>query len=436
MWALTSYINADPEARAWLNGKPDPWGMVVNPAYQGIKLPVESWPLLDTTTNGPDYTQSGNPFCVGALGNGNAKVPDRPLIDNPQQTLQYVAYDMKYAIAASMTACNNNPLTPEYTQLGPELLGDRFLIGLVSLPDAEEFDLDTAALQTYASPETETANGSQFAGGRSFVSPTAASLQAAAALMQPDPSVGSWVFPYTDFPANAKAKGAYPGTMLLSADVPTRGLPTRDAGNYGTYLSFAAATGQVQGFGVGQLPAGYVPIKSLSDEVNYTKAAAADVAAQNGQVPPLIPQPPPPSTTTTTTTRPPSTTTTTVVPSTTTTTVVPSTTTTTLPSTTTTTVVPSTTTTTLPSTTTTTVVPSTTTTTVVPTTTTVVTTTTVPQQSTTTTTVPPNLPPVEAAIGLEDAGAGGLALPLALLVAVLGGVWSAVVVLRRRRPRT
>ena len=73
MWALTSYINADPEARAWLNGKPDPWGMVVNPAYEGIKLPVESWPLLDTTTNGPDYTQSGNPFCVGALGNGKAK---------------------------------------------------------------------------------------------------------------------------------------------------------------------------------------------------------------------------------------------------------------------------------------------------------------------------------------------------------------------------
>ena len=48
MWALTSYINADPEARAWLNGKPDPWGMVVNPKYKGIKLPVTQWPLLDT----------------------------------------------------------------------------------------------------------------------------------------------------------------------------------------------------------------------------------------------------------------------------------------------------------------------------------------------------------------------------------------------------
>ena len=96
MWALTSYINADPEARAWLNGKPDPWGMVVNPAYKGISLPVESWPLLDTTTNGPDYAESSNPFCVGALGNGKSKAPDRPMIDNPQQTLEYVAYNMHY----------------------------------------------------------------------------------------------------------------------------------------------------------------------------------------------------------------------------------------------------------------------------------------------------------------------------------------------------
>ncbi|MFZ2056691.1 MAG: hypothetical protein WAV54_04720 [Acidimicrobiales bacterium] len=452
MWALTSYINVDPEARAWLNGKPDPWGMVVNPAYKGIKLPVESWPLLDTTTNGPDYTQSANPFCVGALGNGKAKVPDRPMIDNPQESLAYVAYNMHYAIAASLTTCNNNPLTPEYTDLGPELLGDRFLIGLVSLPDAEEFDLDTAALQTYASPERETDNGPQFAAGRSFASPTASSLQAAAALMQSNPSVGSWVFPYTDFPGNVKAEGAYPGTMLLSADVPTKGLPESDAGDYGKYLSFAATTGQAQGFGVGQLPAGYVPIEGLSDEVDYTKVAAADVAAQNGQVPPLVPLPPPPSTTTTTTTAPPTTTTTTAP---TTTTTVPPTTTTTVPPTTTTTVPPTTTTTTAPTTTTTTAPTTTTTTTTTPPTTTTTappttTTTTAPTTTTTTTTTPPSTtttaPPstttttpsaaaVGATLGLE-AGVGGLALPLALLVAVLGGVWSGVVVLRRRRART
>ena len=47
-WALTSYINSNPAARAWLNGQPDPWGMTVNCEYKGIKLPVSSWPLLST----------------------------------------------------------------------------------------------------------------------------------------------------------------------------------------------------------------------------------------------------------------------------------------------------------------------------------------------------------------------------------------------------
>ena len=42
IYALTSYINADPEARAWLNGSPDPWGMIVNPNYKGITLPTSS----------------------------------------------------------------------------------------------------------------------------------------------------------------------------------------------------------------------------------------------------------------------------------------------------------------------------------------------------------------------------------------------------------
>ena len=48
--AITAYINADPDARAWLDGTPDPWGMVVNPNYQGDKLvlPTYSWPLMDT----------------------------------------------------------------------------------------------------------------------------------------------------------------------------------------------------------------------------------------------------------------------------------------------------------------------------------------------------------------------------------------------------
>jgi hypothetical protein len=300
IWSLTAYITADPEARAWLDGQPDPWGMTVNPAYKGIQLPVESWPLLDTSTNGPDYSESLNPFCVGALGTGKAKEPDRPLIDSPQDTLAKIAYNLEYSIAASQIICNNDPVTPSYVPLGPEVLGQRFLIGLVSLPVAAQLDLDTAALQTYASPEAEVTDASAFASGRVFVPPDDASLQAAAGLLKPDTSVGSWTMPYNDFPGNSAAKGAYPGTMLMSADVPTRGLPASDAAHYGQYLAFAATTGQTPGVGVGQVPPGYLPMTAangLAAQVAYTTAAAADVAAQNGQVPSLAGGPGTPSTT-------------------------------------------------------------------------------------------------------------------------------------------
>jgi hypothetical protein len=292
IWSLTSYINDDPEARAWLNGQPDPWGMTVNPAYKGIQLPVESWPTLDTSTNGPDYTISGNPFCVGALGTGKAKEPDRPLLDNPQDTLANVAYNLEYSIAASLITCNNDTVTPSYLELGPEVLGSRFLIGLVSLPEAEQLDLDTAALQTYASPELETSDLKNFSSGRVFVSPSASSLQAGADLLQPDTAAGSWVIPYGDFPGNSSAQKAYPGTMLMSADIPTSGLPASDAAKYGQYLSFAATTGQTAGSATGQIPQGYLPMTAgnhLAPEVAYTQAAATDVSAQNGQVPPLPP---------------------------------------------------------------------------------------------------------------------------------------------------
>ena len=307
VWSLTSYISADPEARAWLDGRPDPWGMVVNPAYKGVQLPAESWPLLDTSTAGPDYSVTSNPFCYATLGAGSAREPDRPLIDNPQDTLARVAYNLEYAIAASLITCNNDLVTPTYLQLGAEDIGFRFLIGVVSLPQAREFDLYTASLQTQG-PEVQTMDQAKFVAGRVFVAPDDNSLKSAASLLQPDPVSGSWAFPYGDFPGNPIAKNAYPGTTLISADVPTQGLSAQDAADYGKYLSFAVTDGQTPGSDVGQLPLGYLPMTTangLGSEVAYTTDAAAAVAAQGGYVPSVTspsppPQPhaPPPATTT------------------------------------------------------------------------------------------------------------------------------------------
>ncbi|NHA00352.1 hypothetical protein G5V59_10165 [Nocardioides sp. W3-2-3] len=45
---ITAYIAQDADAMDFIAGKPDPWGMKINPSYQGLESPRDEWPLLDT----------------------------------------------------------------------------------------------------------------------------------------------------------------------------------------------------------------------------------------------------------------------------------------------------------------------------------------------------------------------------------------------------
>ncbi len=274
MHALTTYINDDPTARAWLNGTPDQWGMVVNPAYKGIALPVDQWPLLSTFEPTAWYKTDANDCLF------NNPVPIQPLIAAPLATLAGISEDVQYDLPNSTTNCSQpDPSTSAGEKLvaGPQQsVGLRFDIGVTTLADAARYQLQTAALQTTKG---------------TFVGPDNASLEAIGALLQPDSSTGTWPIPYTQFEQTAGA-AAYPGTMVVYAAVPTRGLPTEDAQDFGTLLRFAATTGQTPGTGVGELPPGYLPMTAangLGALAAYTVAAAADVAAQNGQVPGVVP---------------------------------------------------------------------------------------------------------------------------------------------------
>jgi hypothetical protein len=309
MEALTTYINDNPEARAWLNGKPDPWGMVVNPAYKGIKLPIDQWPLLSTFEPKAWYASDNND-CLH-----NSPVPYLPLVAAPMPTLEDVSYAMQFAIANSTTVCSQidgTSVGEKLVALGTQTVGYRFMIGITPLGDDQRYQLRAAALQT-------TAN--------TFVTPSDASLQAATALLKPDKGTGTWPIPYTELSATSAGASAYPGTMVVYAAVPTSGLPSANAKDYASLLQFAATTGQQAGLGVGQLPPGYLPLtkaNGLSGLADYTLAAAADVAAQNGELPSMTAphgtggtKPPPTTIPVTTTTTPgsPSTTTTTTAPS-------------------------------------------------------------------------------------------------------------------------
>ena len=273
MTALTSYINADPAARAWLNGSPDQSGMVVNPAYKGIVLPVSHWPLLSTFEPKAFYGSDNNDCLY------HDPVPFLPLVSAPLATLEDVSLAMQFSIANSTTVCSQidgTTLGEKLVALGRQTVGHRFLIGVTPLGDAGRYLLNNASLET--SPGT-------------FVPPTSASLQAAGALLAPNQTTGTWDLPYASIHSSSADASAYPGTMVVYAAVPTSGLATATAANLATYLRYVSTTGQTQGLAVGQLPPGYLPLTTangLGALAAYTQSATSDIQAQNGQVPPLV----------------------------------------------------------------------------------------------------------------------------------------------------
>lgn len=287
--ALTSYLNADPEARAWLDGAPDPWGMKVNAAYQGIKLPVAQWPLLDSyripDTGGTNLCLDTNP------------VPYLPLIAAPTSRLATISFDLQYAISPSQLVCtlvNQDAQGAKLTALGRQVPGHRFLLGLTSLADSARFAINTAALQT-AVAATATKKFAN-ADGRFFVPPTDASLTATASLLRRDDQSATWPIPYRNIVGQSGSATAYPGAMVVYAAIPTKGLSKTDAASYADVLRFLAGPGQTAGSAQGQLPPGYLPLTAtngLGALAAATITAAAAVQAQRGALPGVTASPSP-----------------------------------------------------------------------------------------------------------------------------------------------
>ncbi len=289
--ALTAYLNADPEARAFLDGKPDPWGMVVNPQYRGIALPGQFWPLQDTFV-GHGMDLEG---CLLNEANEYVPVPLLPLVAAPQASLQVIAQSMEYGLAKPAILCSpridqggvrrGGTLKPR-GRLQP---GSRFMLGLTTYGDTERYGLTAAALQ--ATSTVDPSAKFTDSAGRTFVGPSPDSLKNAARLATADEATHTWPIPYETMRTQAGV-GAYPGTMIVYAAVPTSGLPTQLAGQLATVLKFAAITGQAPGRSDGQLPAGFLPMtpqNGLGALADYAKRSADAVLAQRGDVPAIKP---------------------------------------------------------------------------------------------------------------------------------------------------
>ncbi len=251
---LWTWIDSDKDARAWLNGKADPWGMRVNPAYEKAVLPFENFPKSD-------------PHC--------AAYPDDERLD--LCTLERRPYAADFHEAAR-SAARGDALTretwdpvsspPAWKKSEPQFAGTRAVLAITDTATAERFGLQTARLRN--------ASGA-------FVAPTSTSLAAALSVMRPN-AASTVLEPNV---TTTKAS-AYPLTVVTYAATAPAALTVAEGKDYANFLRYAAGKGQKPGVAPGELPAGYLPLTSALSA--QTQAVASQIAAEAGK-PVSVPAP-------------------------------------------------------------------------------------------------------------------------------------------------
>ncbi len=253
---LTEYIAHDAKASAFVAGKPDQWGMVVNPSYRGTTLPVAEWPLKDTFVPASELEcQKQNPAVYLSQ------------VAAPVSYLRTIAEAVLDAWPNVQTRCDRpTPSDPfKLGRIDRQGIGSRFMLGVTSLGDAARFGLRTAALQSSASH---------------FVGPDDASLLAAVAHAEPTAAGQPFRLEQSVL---AKDRAAYPGTMIVYTAAHTSGLAKADATKVAQFMRVSSTEGQDRGPGNGQLPEGFLPLRDGGATKPLYEAArrvATAVAAQ------------------------------------------------------------------------------------------------------------------------------------------------------------
>jgi len=223
--ALTRWIWHDPQARAFLKGTPDPWGMKVNTNYKNVAMPFASYPLLDELLS--------NTF-------------------QPIQGMDALARQLSIAQfpGALVTTENGVNIVTKPPRQNP---GAREVIGIIDAADAARFLLSTASLQNT---------------GGAFVRPTTASLTAG--VTHADVNADG-VTRSVDLAS--KDKQIYPLTVLISAALSTQADKT-SRHEMADFLDYVDGPGQVPGEEVGRLPGGHAPLTpALREQVRTARTA-------------------------------------------------------------------------------------------------------------------------------------------------------------------
>ncbi|MFG3296373.1 hypothetical protein ACGF3G_47285 [Streptomyces sp. NPDC048179] len=222
------YILANSDAREFIEGKKDPWGMKVNPAYEDgvISDSLDFFPKTDLT-----------PTQVGCLS-GNVTRTAQDVVPYVNDMHDGALKVRRGSIGTAYTCASGDPL-PRLSAEPRPIPTDQRQYGIVDNASAVRYQLGAAALPN--------ADGD-------YVTPTNASLLKAVAEM-PDSDVAGVK---ASDPAKMK-DGAYPLTAVVyAASSLDQAEDARQ--DYAKVMRYAAGAGQTQGTENGELPYGYAPL--------------------------------------------------------------------------------------------------------------------------------------------------------------------------------
>ncbi|GAA3794102.1 hypothetical protein GCM10022403_029950 [Streptomyces coacervatus] len=255
--AVWQWILADKEARQFLSGVSDDWGMRVNP-YYSTNADLNPIGAAFDPTRTDDFPKS-DPWCTIPPGTGATQkqcmIDFHPYVED----MHSGALHTRRADTLWKSTWDALASPPAFKSPGPQTVGSRFVITVTDAASAARYGLQTARLRNAA--------------GR-FVAPTTAALTAAAGSAS-----GKGVAEIT--PAAAKARAAYPLAQLVYAVVRPAGLDAAARKDYAALLRYAGGSGQISGADPGRLPVGYAPLPRKLRE-RTTRAAEALLRFKGG----------------------------------------------------------------------------------------------------------------------------------------------------------
>jgi hypothetical protein len=245
---IWEWILADPEAKRWLDGQPDEWGMKVNPVYATTASANSSGlPFADST---PESLPKADPFCHQSPAIDTGVIPNTlcgPDWMPYSQSLTDVARVLRVADDGARIVKDVFALSTDqvWKRAQPQYLGRRAMIGVTDTPSALIYGLQVARLS----------RAGDNAASRQFISPTSEALVKAVASMTTPTN------PAVREPDQTKmSEGSYPLSAINYGVIRPLGLPQAERNDYASFIDYAAGAGQSQGYDIGQLPIGYAPM--------------------------------------------------------------------------------------------------------------------------------------------------------------------------------